>query len=402
MAYNNGLIYVDNNVTPPNGVSVHDVQQALGVSAQDVGSLCRSSRINKYAKFKPVRWNTIGQVSLNDLHTLHYGIYVDATMDFQAEEQYPYWIYQQPRGAGDRYNEPYRLHDFNGYNHNAQNPMRAITFPYDQTSHQLTVTLEDVRNPNADIDLNDFTWYPSGSYIGVVIWDRTKRLGYYCTSSMRFGDITSSWVLSFNTDLTSFSFAKNDTIDVYLCLYHESTSSQDDQLSWEPITGGVASSMVLMATDETHGHTSFTLTNWIDVVGDLKFTNTNTVISGYGTTDYTLNSFRTTMDCTYSWGADGTEVYYMDWKLEADGENTGHNGVFDTKNNVMLTKGNAENGYVLSFSNTMIWSAATLRDNENIIVMSIYGRTHGASTWKKYALINYNVVERVITAWDAY
>ncbi len=400
MAHSNGLIYVDNTTTPATGVSVYDVQQVLNVSSNDVGTLCVSNNINKYSKYKPVRWNTISQVSLNDLHTLHYGIYVDADIDISVGEQNPYWQYQRPRGGG--YSEPYRLADFSGYNHNAENPMRAISFPYNQTSHQLTVTLEDIRNSSADIDLNEFTWYPSGSYIGVVIWDRTKRIGYYCTSSMRFGDITSSWVLSFNTDLTTFPFAKNDTIDVYLCLYHESTSGQDDQLSWEPITGGVATSMVLMATDETHGHTSFTLTNWIDVTGDLVFTNTDTVVVGTGSTDYTLNTFRTTMNCTYTWGADGTEVYYMDWKLEADGVNTGNTGIFDTKNNVMLTKGNAENGYVLSFSNTMTWSSATLRDNENIIVMSIYGRTHGESTWKKYATINYDVVQRVVTAWDAY
>lgn len=218
---------------------------------------------------------------------------------------------------------------------------------------------------------------------------------------MRFGDITSSWELSFYTDLTNFSFAKNDTIDVFLCLYHESTSDQDDQLNWEEITGGVANSMVLMATDETHGHTSFTLTNWLDVENELKFTNTNTAISGTGSTDYTLTAFVTTMECTYSWRADGTEVYYMDWKLVADGENTGHTGIFDTNSNVMLTKGNSENGYVLRFENSMTWSSSTLRDNENIIAMAIYGRAHGADTWKTYASINYNIVTREIT-WTAY
>lgn len=401
MPNSNGKIYVDNTTNPPKGVSIADVQTVLGETSGDLGTLCQSNNINKYSKFKPVRWNTIGQVSLNDLrHPLCYGIYVDASMDFQAEEQYPYWQYRQPRGW-DGYHEPYRLHDFNGYNHNAQNPMKETDLTYDQSSHLLKVTLEDVRNPNADIDLNDFTWYPSGSYIGVVIWDRTNRQGYYCTSSMRFGDITSSWELSFYTDLTNFSFAKNDTIDVFLCLYHESTSDQDDQLNWEEITGGVANSMVLMATDETHGHTSFTLTNWLDVENELKFTNTNTAISGTGSTDYTLTAFVTTMECTYSWRADGTEVYYMDWKLVADGENTGHTGIFDTNSNVMLTKGNSENGYVLRFENSMTWSSSTLRDNENIIAMAIYGRAHGADTWKTYASINYNIVTREIT-WTAY
>lgn len=63
MAYNNGLIYVDNNVTPPNGVSVHDVKTVLGVSSGDVATLCTSQNVNKWAKCKPVPMGKIAHAA---------------------------------------------------------------------------------------------------------------------------------------------------------------------------------------------------------------------------------------------------------------------------------------------------------------------------------------------------
>ena len=47
MSYNN------NRITAP--VSIRDVQRALGVSVQDLGTLCKHENINKWARYKPVR-----------------------------------------------------------------------------------------------------------------------------------------------------------------------------------------------------------------------------------------------------------------------------------------------------------------------------------------------------------
>lgn len=56
MPYKDGVLYVDDSVTPNIGVSVADVQRALGeYSTGDVGRLCRSAKINKWARLKPVR-----------------------------------------------------------------------------------------------------------------------------------------------------------------------------------------------------------------------------------------------------------------------------------------------------------------------------------------------------------
>ena len=49
MGYNSGLI------TAP--VSIYDIQQALGVSDNSILNLCQKPQINKFAKWKPFRFN---------------------------------------------------------------------------------------------------------------------------------------------------------------------------------------------------------------------------------------------------------------------------------------------------------------------------------------------------------
>lgn len=125
MAYNGSIVYVDNTVTPPNGVSVHDVQQALGVSAQDVGSLCRSVVINKWAKYKPIRLSGV-VIPITDAQrkAANYGFSVSevtgapetiALMTAASSA----WVYNRPTSG-----YPYRLTDFNQYYKFAKCPIQ--------------------------------------------------------------------------------------------------------------------------------------------------------------------------------------------------------------------------------------------------------------------------------------
>lgn len=56
----NKQIYIDVTTTPRTGVSINDVRTALNESSYDLGTLCKSSRINPWAKYKPVEYNTWG------------------------------------------------------------------------------------------------------------------------------------------------------------------------------------------------------------------------------------------------------------------------------------------------------------------------------------------------------
>ena len=138
MANSGGLI------TAP--VTIQDVRQVLGNSSTDLGTLCKASQINPWAKYKPVRWahidNTKDPLSgtswlnsdktWNSLATwwkytgevtaLHRrcGFLVPSTdVGSLASVDLSAWDYEQPRGGAS---EPYRLTDFNQYYHGAVVP----------------------------------------------------------------------------------------------------------------------------------------------------------------------------------------------------------------------------------------------------------------------------------------
>ena len=160
------MSYSNNRIIAP--VSIRDVQRALGVSVQDLGTLCKHANINKWARYKPVRstskivrpitfnerkavnfgldvpWcanyriTTGGQIYIDMLNGIAYAIaYNEGDFDFG-------WPYLTPRGGNN--NEPYRLTDFvrnpnettpnangdptpvnlQGYNHTAKIPFTSF------------------------------------------------------------------------------------------------------------------------------------------------------------------------------------------------------------------------------------------------------------------------------------
>lgn len=144
MAYNNGII------TAP--VSIYDVQRALGNSNTDLGTLCKASQINKWAKYKPVKYAKIGAMTLENREAANHGITNIPTwnninkmatfwllQDTSSSTNYPdcglqseFWKYNRPTGGSA---SPYRLSDFSeypvsdsalGYYHMAEQPIKPI------------------------------------------------------------------------------------------------------------------------------------------------------------------------------------------------------------------------------------------------------------------------------------
>lgn len=143
------MAFANNVITAP--VSIYDVQRCLGLSSNDVGTLCASERIKRWAKFKPVNIGGTygGSTYINTYPLLNastkrwdeslsfqwwrdtnrhnnlsrYGIIpVIATSASSLYTKYSEggeWLYYPPMG-GSSY--PYRLIDFNQYYHNAPEP----------------------------------------------------------------------------------------------------------------------------------------------------------------------------------------------------------------------------------------------------------------------------------------
>ena len=108
------MIHADNTTTPPTGISIGDVQQALGATAHDVGSLCRSVLINKWSKCKPIRVaNVVTPITAAQRQAANYGFSVSevtGTPETIALSTASGWVYNRPTSG-----YPYRLTDFDQY-----------------------------------------------------------------------------------------------------------------------------------------------------------------------------------------------------------------------------------------------------------------------------------------------
>ena len=59
-------------ITKP--VSVSDVQGALGDTSTDLGTLCTSNNINKWAKFKPIKYASVERLTYEQIAGAHFGL----------------------------------------------------------------------------------------------------------------------------------------------------------------------------------------------------------------------------------------------------------------------------------------------------------------------------------------
>ena len=113
MSVNNGKI------TPP--ISIDDVKSVLGESSNDVATLCKSTKINKWARYKPVACAAIFDNKDGAGDDGAYGLSV-LPVDYSkiVSEYYKYDDYykynKRPTGGAS---SPFRLGDFKGYNHKA-------------------------------------------------------------------------------------------------------------------------------------------------------------------------------------------------------------------------------------------------------------------------------------------
>ena len=113
-------------------ISVYDIANCIGVASTDVGTLCTAkSKINIWAKYKPVRYNSIKALTEEQRKQCSYGILDVQEYDFtqqsvlnqafeNALNRVYSWQYEIPeRGVESLY----RMLDFDGYNHNAICPL---------------------------------------------------------------------------------------------------------------------------------------------------------------------------------------------------------------------------------------------------------------------------------------
>lgn len=130
-------------ITAP--VSIEDVRTVLGVSSYDLGTLCKSEKINMWAKYKPVRVPMFNELYESEFNEAQYGLHIPSSSSLDSVINTP-WSHAAPRG-GD--SEPYRLTDFDKYNHVSEFIISG--------------------NLNPKYDCNSET---GDLYIGALLWER--------------------------------------------------------------------------------------------------------------------------------------------------------------------------------------------------------------------------------------
>lgn len=129
------MAYSNNVITAP--VSIYDVQRALNASANDVGRLCTHQNINMWAKCKPIYADKLEPLDYEhheQIANYHAGLsivkadtevkFVEAVKAAFVSTQYQdkngdcvMVKYDRPQGGMI---SPYRLTDFDGYNHTSE------------------------------------------------------------------------------------------------------------------------------------------------------------------------------------------------------------------------------------------------------------------------------------------
>ena len=141
-------------------VSIDDVKAVLGESSNDLATLCTSSNINMWSKYKPVRLAT----NFPDLSGTWYraddgdlGIQIGkgATTNLGTLYAGASFTYKRPGGGSS---QPYRLGDFVGYNQNAKpflyNESLGGTATIDMFSGGVSSDLYQIKK--GDISLYDY------------------------------------------------------------------------------------------------------------------------------------------------------------------------------------------------------------------------------------------------------
>lgn len=225
-------------------VSIYDVQQCFGTSRNDLGNQISNLDINRWAKYKPVKFKPVVGIKVDVMTAqnwidANYGITDIPTwtrLDYASifllsdsrgsldEHFWPdcdrakgsvsleYFAYNRPDGG---VNGPFRLTDFDNYFHNAQMPIG----PMPETSikiepiGKLRVRFQMGAHSDYTLKLSDLTWPGSSShavgdmYFGVLMKQTSGTITTRTYAATQKGetDITMSQAESYGGFWVDFS-----------------------------------------------------------------------------------------------------------------------------------------------------------------------------------------------------
>lgn len=212
MANSNGVISAP--------VSIDDVRSVLGQSSYDLGTLCKASTINGWSKKKPVKFNAMNHDNPNWYKaqdgfcgfTVGWSTSTDSSLtNLINAYRNGTWIYNKPTGGSS---QPFRLLDFNGYNHKAK--------PFIYSGYKKGTVVEvNVMESNAAtfwvtynsdstaVQISDFGSAAGGlteAHLGAALYDRDPIQD---TAARRLQTVISADKIT-NRGTVTFNFSSSD------------------------------------------------------------------------------------------------------------------------------------------------------------------------------------------------
>lgn len=191
-------------------ISIYDVQRCFGRTYSDIGSLIIYSGIKKWAKYKPVRLaliDTTGQLNADNTWKndatwwkatngncgITFGVSATvAQVKSAIDDQLTIWAYQRPQGGTTN---PFRLIDFNHYNHNVPPPIYGVasTECIVSPGQQFTVTCLKSLAGGDNLVLSDIGQFDNFRFTIAIYLGSTLKLIHSSEETMgdvgQYGDI---------------------------------------------------------------------------------------------------------------------------------------------------------------------------------------------------------------------
>lgn len=156
----NGIVKIGTVEGVTYGVSIGDLQTVFGTSRNDIGQIIVNENINKWAKFKPIRYNKLGILTDGERVEKNQGLvmtkYISPTEFIGGYEDD--YAYLRPRGAGQTPQEWFRFLDFDGYNHEAVGPVSSFACPSGDVVENQDIIVRLYLNPSSQVPDGSLIW----------------------------------------------------------------------------------------------------------------------------------------------------------------------------------------------------------------------------------------------------
>ena len=265
-------------------VSIADVKTALGETSNDLATLCKSDKINMWAKYKPVELNKPFTSDEFDFTNNHWrdnatwyrgadfegvgicGIKIAHSSTLQSLTE----LYDKGQSnwsrvkIGSTFACPYRLSDFIGYKHAATAPFKR-PFVTSKTNENGSV-FATMMIKNLDTE-NELTMQEFGklseTYLGLALKDAAGRLVYFMTTDkpLKNGGV--------NVEMQGIAFAPGDyKAYLFLCSAVLTLNKPPMQATYYTIPD-FKPSVVNITSEAQHINDYFTIKAYEDIRGHI-------------------------------------------------------------------------------------------------------------------------------------